>query len=251
MGNIILFYIIYGILGIAILVYYIQNFKEVNKYIKYGAVLMGIIFILELIGAGLEVGFSGLSFVLAIFDVCIGLHLCSKLNIIDLPILKKFFCEEDYEKINFKRYIISTVAVILGTVIFSYILFFITNPAISEEYKDSIISQGAPTFRLLVYLFAVAMAEEITFRLVMQNYVAKIFKLDGKKYWIAIVFSAFLWALAHGTPLNPGWLKFAQIFPIGIALGGLFRKYGLESCMLAHGGFNLIMAFLANGLIKV
>ena len=250
MGNIILYGIIVFILGIGILVYYVQNFKEVNKHFKYGAVLMGIIFILQIIGLGIQAIFGIITFLIAIINVCIGLHLCAELKLIDLPIFKKLFCEEDYEKINIRRYIISTAAVILGGVVFSYVLLYVTKPTVSAEFKELLNPEGSTTLRIVIYFFAVAMAEEVTFRLVIQNYVAKMFKLEGKKYWIAIVFSAFLWALAHGIPFNPGWLKFAQIFPIGIVLGRLFRKYGLESCMLAHGGFNIIMSLIGNGLIK-
>jgi len=257
----VIFLILDVILGVSIFVYYIINFKEVNSYFKYGAVLIGIICILELISGALgmvNIALSGVIYLKSIIMVCIGIHLSSKTGQVDIPLIKKLFRKGEGETINVRNYIISTAAVILGSVIFSYVLFKLTSPSMSQMIKKNLLDStsfseltSAPTFQVLIELVAISIAEEITFRFVIQNYVAKIFKLEGKKYWIAIVFAAFIWALAHGNTLDPEWVKFAQIFPIGIALGGLYKKYGLESSMFAHAGFNVIMSFFAVGLIRM
>jgi len=261
MGISLILYMIFNvILGIAIFVYYVTNFKEVNSYFKYGAFIVGIIFIIQLLSGqiGINIIVYIISYLKTIIYVCIGIHLCSKLGRVDIPLIKRLFEKVEGERINVKSYIISTTAVILGSVIFSYVLFKITSPSISETMKNVLINSSAtgeisaaPTVQSILAISAIAISEEIGFRFVIQNYLAKIFKLDGKKYWIAIIFSAFFWTLAHGNTLNPEWVKFAQIFPIGIALGGLYKKYGLESSIFAHVGFNLILGFFSQQLIRM
>jgi membrane protease YdiL (CAAX protease family) len=108
---------------------------------------------------------------------------------------------------------------------------------------------GEPSLILALALMEFAIAEEIIFRLGIQNGLAKLFRLRGNGYWLAIAVSAALWALAHGNVINPAWVKMVQIFPIGLALGFLFRKYGVEACIVAHGIFNVVMMFWAPLLI--
>ena len=93
-------------------------------------------------------------------------------------------------------------------------------------------------------LLEFAFSEEIVFRLGVQNYLAKHFNLRGRRYWIAIFLSALYWSLAHANILDPEWVKIAEVFPLGLALGFLFRKYGTETCILVHGLINLVMMFL-------
>ena len=86
-----------------------------------------------------------------------------------------------------------------------------------------------------------AFIEEITFRLGIQNIIVANFGWFKENYWWAIFTSSVLWTLAHVGVLEPNWVKMVQIFPIGLAFGWLFRKYGVESCMIAHIVFNVVL----------
>ena len=46
-------------------------------------------------------------------------------------------------------------------------------------------------------------------------------------------------------------MKIAQVFPLGVGLGVLCRRYGVEACILAHSIVNLGMMFLAPSLIEM
>lgn len=78
------------------------------------------------------------------------------------------------------------------------------------------------------------------FRLGIQNYLGA--KLNNRRYGyaIAVVLTAVLWSLAHVGSLDPDWVKLAQIFPLGLALGWLYRRQGVESTIMAHALFNIL-----------
>ena len=154
------------------------------------------------------------------------------------------------QKINIKTYTSITLAVVACSVLYSSILFFITSPEMSDIVRQKFgesVSGTDNTLSLvwLLLLLEFAFAEEIVFRLGIQNYLARQFNWQGNKYWIAIILTATLWTIAHTGVLKPDWVKLMQIFPIGLALGWLFRKLGTESCILAHGLFNVVMAVLS------
>ena len=78
-----------------------------------------------------------------------------------------------------------------------------------------------------------------------QSFLAHYLKWQGNRYWAAIALTSLLWTLGHAGMLDPGWVKLAQIFPVGLMLGWLFRRHGVEACMLTHGLFNVTMIGLS------
>lgn len=148
------------------------------------------------------------------------------------------------------------MAVSIGAVLFSSILFYVTSPRLSDlirQYSglNSVNSSMAyePSLFAVIVMLEFAFAEEIMFRLGIQNFLANIFDWQGSKYWVAIFLSSTLWTIGHVGVIEPNWVKFLQVFPVGLALGWLFKKYSTESSILAHGLFNVIMLFLAQYLI--
>lgn len=102
---------------------------------------------------------------------------------------------------------------------------------------------------LLAALTVTALGEELTFRLGIQNWIAGLFGWSDRRYWIAIALSSALWSAGHIGILDPDWVKLAQIFPAGLLLGWLFRRFGFEASVVAHGLLNLIMPFLTPRLL--
>lgn len=250
------------VLGIIILIYYIINFHEVNSFIKYGLIVMAVYVISEFFAAGLK-AFSVLMIITYVkipIYTCIGMHVCSKLGAQDMPLLRRLLCCKGSNriKIKAKHYILNTLFVIAGSAVFSYALFKLTSPSASENIKNLIESESniigtlkTSNLGLIFTMLGVAIAEELVFRFIFPNFLAHRFKLDGNKYWIAIIISSFFWTISHAGILNPEWVKFAQIFPIGLAFGWLCRKHGLESSIFAHAGFNIIMLFISAGMVKI
>ena len=147
--------------------------------------------------------------------------------------------------LHLRYYALSVLAVTAVAVIYSVVLFRLTLPQVSEVlqeipgYQDETALALTPQAWLLV--LTAAFGEELFFRLGVQSFLASYLKLLQGKYWIAIVLASLLWTLGHAGAVEPGWVKLAQIFPIGLLLGWLCRRYGVGSSMLAHGLFNIIL----------
>lgn len=257
--------VLYGIinivLGITIILYFFANLKEEETFIKYGVVLLIIAVVFDIAGGNYNLSPKTteiIMYIKIILYTSLGMYLCKNTGCRDLPLFRKLFHESETDDINYRGYILSTVGVIAASVLFSYILFKLTSPRASQYVQDLIENNNAlnkaekvSNLTLALTMPIVAITEELTFRLIIQNLFAMQFKLDGNKYWIAIILSAALWTFGHVHTLNPEWVKFVQIFPIGLALGRLQKKYGLESCIIAHTCFNIIMIFISKGLLKM
>ena len=138
---------------------------------------------------------------------------------------------------------------------YSAALFLLTDPGTAGGVERSPWATPREIFRgsELVFsgllLLLTVLGEELTFRLGIQNYFAGLFGRGAAGYWAAIVLSSALWSLGHIGQVDPEWVKFAQIFPAGLALGCLFRYAGFEACVIAHGVLNLIMPWLSPRLL--
>lgn len=82
--------------------------------------------------------------------------------------------------------------------------------------------------------------EEIIFRLGWFTALAYWLKHVRFGLVIAVVGSAVLFAFLHLFNLDPLWLKWLQILPFGLALCRLYRRHGIEICMLVHVAFNAL-----------
>ncbi len=146
---------------------------------------------------------------------------------------------------NWQRYWLTTLGVGLGAIVYSLILFAITTPGINSALRDLVDSSSRTVTPLtLITFLEFAFTEELIFRLGIQNYLATKLNRNNNGYWIAIVLTSIVWALGHAGTLDPNWVKFAQIFPVGLALGWLYRRNGVESTIIAHSLFNVLGAFV-------
>ena len=247
----------------------IRHRKEIKIYLKYGVLFALTVIALDIAVVVLLPNFfeamplpsllaiDAIVFVRTIIFTCMGIYYCTKLGIVEIPLIKRLSGKNDnFEMITWRNYITTTIAVVAGAILFSVILFKLTAPQLSDTMKQLSKVQGTklgindePSVLTALVLIAFAFGEEILFRLGIQNYLAQQFRRNGDKYWVAVVLTSGLWALAHANILTPEWVKIVQIFPSGIALGFLFKKYGLESCIFAHGIFNLSMMVIGPYLI--
>ena len=165
------------------------------------------------------------------------IYYCTKLGIVEIPLIKRLSdkIDDNFEMITWRNYITTIIGVVAGAILFSVILFKLTSPQLSETMKQLSEGQGTrlgisskPTVLTALVVIAFAFGEEILFRLGIQNYLAHQFRLNGDKYWIAVVLTSGLWALAHANILTPEWVKIVQIFPIRNSIRVCFQKIWLR-----------------------
>ncbi len=154
---------------------------------------------------------------------------------------------------SWTEYALSVAGVATISIIYSVLLFLLTSPSMSEAARNALgvnSIESTISIQAVLFVLAYAVGEEIFFRLGIQNFLAKHLGWRGRRYWLAIVVTTLLWTLGHAGVMEPGWVKLAQIFPVGLMLGWLSRRYGVESSILAHGLFNVILSFPSSFLIN-
>ena len=243
-------------LGLWILIDAIVHRRKIDTYLKYGALfclVLAVIQVSALYVAGLPkesrrcLG-ALLMAVLPLLDIliltCIGMDSCAATGGTDVPLLKRLFgAGAGTDRVSLVRCSIWTANTAIAATAFSLALFWLTSPRMAPTLRALVGPPSGPSLIAGLVFVRFAVVEEITYRLAVQSFLARKLRLQGRRYVVAIVLASALWTLGHAGTLEPEWIKFAQIFPIGIALGFLFRKYGVESCIFAHAIFNVVMMF--------
>ncbi|HOX05650.1 MAG TPA: CPBP family intramembrane metalloprotease [Planctomycetota bacterium] len=135
-------------------------------------------------------------------------------------------------------------------------LFWLTSPRISPLIRNLLPGMEADASSLgrqLLYAWVfslLAIKEEIVFRLFLQGaFEHWLRRVRGGWLW-AILLSSAVWTLAHSGAVEPAWVKYAQIMPIGILLGLMRRRWGIESTILVHVALNVAAVFLLEGFCR-
>ena len=302
------------ILGVAFLVDWIRNYRQIRRYLKYGLAIGLILVGLNLAALVMAPSLSSGQFLLnlaivvvvfarAVVFTMLGMYCCAWLGYPSFSLAKESFAASDalppsedapcpasspwdeeqgdaedvvdqspqddhlpvadeivgraVPAFDGKRCALHVTLVVFVSVLYSTVLFTLTSPKISEMAKsafglgdDAVEAAGTVTPQLVLVLLTFAFGEEIFFRLGIQNFLARYLHWQGRKYWLAIVMTTCLWTLGHAGALEPGWVKIAQVFPLGLLLGWLFKKYGVESAIGAHAFFNLFMTLLWTPLMR-
>jgi hypothetical protein len=146
----------------------------------------------------------------------------------------------------------------IGTIVgslcsfYSMILYFIFKP----DCFNSICTNYGPLGQLITIAFVIswailkALEEEVIFRLGIQNYFGKIFSQYSISYWYAILLTSFIWTIGHISMVMPVWINIAQMFPIGVLLGWLYWRFGIESCIIARFILNILLIPISQYLIQ-
>lgn len=264
----ILFAVMSLVFAVLFLIDCIRLRRQINAYVKSGivcgliavaidtAILPAIPDFLSIMPIHRLIVLDVLALVRVTLFACMGMYCCSVLNTSAFPAIGLLRKTEERRRFFGKPFFVSVVTVIVLSVGYSVILFKLTTPSLSKFLRGLSETQSArlglgsgPSLVAALVALEFAFVEEITFRLGIQNYLARIFRLQGCRYWIAIVLTTLFWSLAHANTLDPEWVKVAQVLPLGLALGFVFRRYGAETCILIHGVFNLIMMSLGSHLI--
>lgn len=248
---------------VALLVEFILRRKAMRRYIGYGLLFGGAALGLDILCVVLEpkvlqtvhicilVPVDLLVFAKVGLCACMGMYCCASLGQVDMPWLRRLAGRAGPPSPAFWKGALAVAATALWGLGLTWLLFSLTHPQIStflrnflrlESDRSGIGTEMSPM--LVTVMIAFAVGEEVLFRLGLQNYLALRFGLRDKKYWIAVVLTTAVWTIGHANALDPEWVKMVQIFALGVPLGFLFRRFGLESCIVAHGAFNVLALYM-------
>ncbi|MEW9124665.1 MAG: CPBP family intramembrane glutamic endopeptidase [Thermotaleaceae bacterium] len=232
------------ILSASILIHYIGHFHRINRYLKFGLFLASSVILMESITAillGKSIIGNIYFFLKLLLFSCTGIYCSRGTSHRGIPFLRRLFTGSFPPKFSSSHMILYIAIINLLQIVSDYILFVKISPEFSITL-DSLAMNSKLYLLPVVILSAIEYAfhEEIIFRLGIQSFIIKIFNLEEKKHWIALLFTAFLWSIAHANTLTVEWVKFVHVFPLGIALGILYRKFGLECAILTHALVNLL-----------
>ncbi len=142
--------------------------------------------------------------------------------------------------------VLATVFMIVASVI----LFVITKPAIGAAFRTPEDLSTEVSLTAVFAVSAVAFAEEIIFRLGLQNGLTYLWRWSEHGHHWAVLATSTLWTAAYIGSLDPNWVKMVQVFIFGLILGQMNRKLGVIPCIVTHVLFNATMFFVSSELVR-
>lgn len=187
-----------------------------------------------------------------------GMRHCERNGWPDAPLIRRAMRDRSaFPRPNLSHGWIAAVVTAISATAVTVLLFTFASPHLSRAVRDLLELRVGPEDLsveplTVAVLFGIerAVAEEVTYRLGAQNWLAGCLGLRGRAYGLAVVLTAALWTAGHLGTLEPAWVKAAQIFPLGLALGMLCRRYGVEIAILAHAFFNVLVILLSPHLVR-
>lgn len=121
-------------------------------------------------------------------------------------------------------------------------LLFWSSDAKPSDLVLEAMPEHSPSLPLIAMtVLIIAFAEEIVFRLGLQNWLSYAWGHSTRSYWLAILVTTTIWTLGHAGMVEPAWVKFLQMFIMGVLLGVLNQRFGILACIAVHGLFNVIV----------
>ncbi|MBI1882983.1 MAG: CPBP family intramembrane metalloprotease [Chlamydiae bacterium] len=184
-------------------------------------------------------------FVTLSLAITTGMMLCRKLKRPSLPVILSLSRARHRLKI---QNLLSRLKIILLYSLlicsFTYILFKLFPPLEAKLLENHSGAQVIPVSSALFFIL-VAFYEESIFRLFLQTFLAYLLRKKKGGVWMAIIGSSLIFATAHLGILSAWEIKFTQTFLIGLALGHLMNRYGLETAFFTHAILNIFALYTA------
>ncbi len=113
-------------------------------------------------------------------------------------------------------------------------------PESLEGQNESLAGRLASALGVLEF----AVLEELMYRGCFTLLVYKILTRGNHRYLYSALIVNLLWTFSHFGSLDPAWVKFVQIFPLGLLCAWLMRRFGIEYAIGAHALFNVGFVFV-------
>ncbi len=156
-----------------------------------------------------------------------------------------------YPGIGPREFLTASVGAGIFAIVYTIVLFYFVeaeiHPDFLENLKEIGLDRPGTTLIEAVLILAAPFTEEIIFRFVLISVILDLLKRRNFfTVLLALLFSSIVWTAFHTGMVLPFGIKEAQIFGIGIILGLLLLRYGLEAAIIAHFilNFNVLLGIL-------
>ena len=247
------------IMTIAFLVAWARNFAATRQYMHAGLAIVGIflvtdVFLLWMVGLdsvnrslASGIAIEVLSAIRLYAYTVVGLLLSKRLNAATTETNRPTAYGISKPTGTTLSYAVLATAFML---VFSVALFLLTKPTVGAAFQSPEALSREVSLTALIAVIAIAFSEEIVFRLGLQNGLTYIWRGSPYGHPGAVLVTTTFWSIAHIGSLEPGWVKFVQVFAFGLVLGQMNRRLGVVPCIVTHVLFNATMVFASAELIR-
>jgi hypothetical protein len=124
------------------------------------------------------------------------------------------------------------IVIIIANITYSFILL--------KSFNATFFDRGYWNEMMLSSLGAVY--EELMVRLfILGGFIFILWRIKCR-WELAIVLSTVYWIILHFNGTSQDFVKALQLFPLGLSLGYMLKRYGFESCVFIHLSYNLLGA---------
>jgi membrane protease YdiL (CAAX protease family) len=184
-------------------------------------------------------------FISAFFMTASGAFLAERADIPPFPISRAFAASDPRRGRLFVESLFLALLAAAVAVAWSILLFKATErftgapPQPAPGTEDVAFIFTGRTALVLGFGLAAAFWEEIFVRLFLQNALIRLFRNARGGTGCAVVVASAVWAAGHAGTVQPELVKFLQVFGVGIMLGIVNLRRGIEPCLVAHSAFNV------------
>lgn len=115
------------------------------------------------------------------------------------------------------------------------------NPEFQELIEQRLTEHGAAFRYTLLSMAALAgPLEEGLFRLYLLHRLAHAWRDRPRGEAMAVFVTSAVFAVLHQGMIDPEWVKYVQVFGLGLFFSGLALRFGLPAAAVAHSLFNVL-----------
>ncbi|MFH1230516.1 MAG: CPBP family intramembrane glutamic endopeptidase [Planctomycetota bacterium] len=190
----------------------------------------------SLIGLGTMLLMDIFFLITAIPFIALGRRLCEQQNLPHFPVLDSFTfnftgIKKSLQAFPWKSVLLATLVILAINLAMTKII----KPTYSQDYKGMMDFLGSSYVGYIFGLgFFHGIFEEVSMRLFLLTVLGYWFRKFDSRGFLAIFISSIIWSFGHAGMVNPEWIKFVQVLLLGIIIGWLMRRKGVEACMLVH-----------------
>ena len=247
---------IFSGIGVVYFFYYYWKYDELLLLIRKFSFLLLLVYIIYMLDWGwkmylfdysLDLSLMALQFLILIKNMILGatgVYFLTANNIKAVPII----CIQRGEKINYSGNLLFPAILTVGVLVFIslFVMFLYNSSIISHTIDNRFIAM----IDSLTRGFIISVTEEIVYRLFLIGLFIHWLSRLKWSHTFSIILASIVWASIHPNAFEYGGLKFIQIMLIGVVLGILMEKKGIEACMLSHWIFNILSYTLLTSFIK-